>query len=115
IARNHGLKVKIVTEAQADKLGMGAFTAVAQGSKEPAAMIILEYTAGTRSGPPIVLVGKGITFDSGGISLKSSTGMEQMKDDMAGGAAVLAAMRALANLKLPVNVVGIIPATENLP
>lgn len=115
VAQKVKLKCKIVTEAQAEKMGMGAFTAVARGSNEPATFIILEYTAGTTYGQPVVLIGKGITFDSGGISLKPPANMEQMKDDMAGGAAVLAVMQAVARLKLPVNVVGLIPATENLP
>ncbi len=115
IARRRNVTCKIITEGQALKMGMGAFTAVAQGSKEPAKIIIIEYSAGAKYGAPVALVGKGITFDSGGISLKPPAKMELMKDDMAGGAAVLGVMQALAHTGLPVNVVGIIPATENLP
>lgn len=115
VARENALRCKVISETQAKKLGMGAFLAVAQGSREPAAMIVLEYRAGSAYGAPVALVGKGITFDSGGISLKSPDKMERMKDDMAGGAVVLAVLQATAQMKLPVNVVGIIPATENLP
>jgi leucyl aminopeptidase len=115
VARENALRCKVISEAQAKKLGMGAFLAVAQGSREPAAMIVLEYRPDPDCGPPIVLVGKGITFDSGGISLKSPDKMERMKDDMAGGAVVLGVLQASAQMKLPVNLVGIVPATENLP
>ncbi len=95
---------------------MGAFCSVARGSDEPARFIILDYKPHTKKTPPtIVLIGKAITFDSGGISIKPSQGMEEMKTDMAGGAAVLGAMQAAAALKLPVHVVGIVPATENMP
>jgi leucyl aminopeptidase len=88
---------------------------VARGSSEPAKFIILEYGGRRKSDPTIALVGKGITFDSGGISIKPSEKMDEMKSDMAGGAAVMGAIMAAADLKLPVNVVGLIPATENLP
>lgn len=115
VARDNRLRCKVVSEARAKKLGMGAFLAVAQGSREPAVMIVLEHRAGVTSGAPIVLVGKGITFDSGGISLKSPDKMERMKDDMAGGAVVLGVLQAAAQMKLPLNLVGIVPATENLP
>jgi len=116
LARNNHLKCRIISEEQAKKMGMGLFSAVAQGSDEPAKIIILEYESNQSPlKSPVVILGKGITFDSGGISLKSPEKMEQMKDDMAGGAVVLATLQAAAQLKLPLNIVGIIPATENLP
>jgi len=115
IAKRNRLRCKIINELQARKLGMGAFLSVAQGSQEPAKIIILEYNAGSSYGPPLVIIGKGITFDSGGISLKSPEKMEKMKNDMAGGAVVMGVVQAVAQMKLPVNLVGIIPATENLP
>lgn len=108
------LKVKILHRADIKKENMGALLAVAQGTDEEPKFIILEYT-GKRSAPTIVLVGKGITFDSGGISLKPGDKMEEMKFDMAGGATVMGIIKAAAELKLPVNLVGLIPATENLP
>ncbi len=94
---------------------MGAFLAVAQGSAEPAKFIVLEYQGGENPSATIALLGKGITFDSGGISIKSSDKMERMKTDMGGGAAILATMQVVANLGLPLHLVGIIPCTENLP
>jgi leucyl aminopeptidase len=113
IAREFKLKIRILEEKDCRKLGMGAFLGVASGSRQPPKFIVLEYgRAGKR---PVVLVGKGITFDSGGISIKPVDGMEKMKYDMAGGAAVLGAMRAVAALKLPVNVVAVVPVTENMP
>ena len=115
IARNNALTCRVITEGQARKMGMGAFLAVAQGSREPAKIIILEYVAGRNFGHPLVIIGKGITFDSGGISLKPPDKMEQMKDDMAGGAVVMGTLQAVAKMKLPLNLVGIVPATENLP
>ena len=93
-------------------LGMGAFLGVAQGSAEPAKMIVLTYTPKTESKETIAIVGKGITFDTGGISIKPSDGMEKMKYDMAGGATTIGAMRAIAQLKPEVKVIGIVPATE---
>jgi leucyl aminopeptidase len=98
-----------------ERHGMGALLGVARGSHEPPKFIILEYRGAARSERPIVLVGKTVTFDSGGISLKPAENMEQMKADMTGGAAVLAAIRAAARLRLPLNIVGLIPATENMP
>jgi leucyl aminopeptidase len=93
---------------------MGAFVAVAKGSQEPGKFITLEYNRG-KGFETIALVGKGITFDSGGISIKPSDRMERMKDDMSGAAAVMAAMEASARLRLPLHLVGILPTTENLP
>jgi leucyl aminopeptidase len=94
---------------------MNALLGVAKGSAEPARFIVLEYRGGAKEHPPVALVGKGLTFDSGGISIKPAEKMEEMKSDMAGGAAVMGAIMAAADLRLPVNIVGLIPATENLP
>lgn len=107
------LSVKILDKKDTQKLGMGAYLSVARGSKEPPKFISLQYRG--RTGAPLVLIGKSITFDSGGISLKPSEGMEKMKYDMAGGAVVLGVMKAVAELRLPAHVIGILPATENLP
>ena len=116
IAKTSGLICTVLSPSQAKKLGMGCFLGVAQGSREPAQFIVLEYVpAKAHHADTIVLVGKAITFDSGGISLKPSRGMERMKDDMSGGAAVLGIMQAAAQLKIPLRVIGIVPATENLP
>jgi leucyl aminopeptidase len=114
IAKDQGLGVEVFGLNEAEAMGMGAFVAVAKGSQEPAKFIILEYNQG-KGMDPIVLVGKGITFDSGGISIKPADRMEQMKADMSGAAAVLGAMQAASRLQLPLHLVGIIPATENLP
>jgi leucyl aminopeptidase len=111
--RQKNLSVKILEKKDAEKLGMGAYLAVAKGSEEPLKFILLEYKGS--KGKPLALIGKSITFDSGGISLKPSDGMEKMKYDMAGGAAVLGVLKAASSLKLPVNLIGILPATENLP
>jgi len=95
---------------------MGMLLGVARGSSEPPRLIVLRHTPPeAKSGPVLALVGKGITFDSGGISIKPSDGMEKMKDDMSGGAAVACAMRAIGLLRAPIKVIGIIPATENMP
>jgi len=107
------LSVRILEKKDAGKLGMGAYLSVAKGSKEPPKFIVLDYK-GT-DGPPLVIIGKSITFDSGGLSLKPSDGMEKMKYDMAGGAAVLGVMKAVSGLDLPVHLIAILPATENLP
>jgi len=112
-----GLTVKVLERADMKRLGMGALLGVAQGSQEPPKLIEVSYKGrkGKGAGPRLGLVGKGLTFDSGGISIKPSEGMEAMKGDMAGGAAVLAAIQGIAGLKLPVDVTAIVPATENLP
>lgn len=107
------VSVKILERANAEKEGMGAFLSVAKGSMEPPKFIVLRYNGG--KGAPVALIGKSITFDSGGISIKPSEGMEKMKYDMAGGAVVLAVVRAAAGMRLPVNLIGVLPATENLP
>ena len=116
VAREAGLKIKVMEKAEVEKLGMGAFLGVSLGSDQPPKFIVLSYEPERgRARRKIALVGKGLTFDSGGISLKPAGGMETMKCDMAGSAAVLATMRALGKLKPKVSVLGLIAATENMP
>jgi len=110
-----GLDLQVLELEDMRRLQMGALLAVAKGSDEPAKLIVLRYRGGKAGGPTLALVGKGITFDSGGISLKPADRMEFMKSDMGGGAAVVGAMRAIADLKPAVNVIGIVPTTENMP
>jgi len=109
------VSVRVLEEKDMKKLGMGALLAVARGSYEDAKLITIEYKGGKKDQKPVVLVGKGVTFDSGGISIKPSAAMDEMKFDMCGAASVLGTFRAAIELALPLNVVGIIPATENLP
>ncbi len=109
------LKVKVLGEKAIEELGMGAFLSVSRGSVEPAQFIVMEYTGAEAKAAPYVLVGKGLTFDAGGISIKPSANMDEMKYDMCGGASVIGAMVAVAELELPINVVGLVPASENLP
>ena len=108
-------KVNILEEADMEKLNMGALMSVARGSRQPAKLICMEYMGGEKNQKPIVFVGKGVTFDSGGISLKPGASMDEMKFDMCGAASVIGTMSAIAELQLPINVVGLVPATENLP
>jgi leucyl aminopeptidase len=115
IARRLSLEVAILGRRELEALRMGAFLAVAQGSRQDPKLIALEYRGTTSTVKPIALVGKGLCFDSGGISIKPASGMEFMKFDMCGAAGVLGAMEAIARLKLPVNVVGIVGATTNMP
>jgi leucyl aminopeptidase len=116
MAQEVGLKIEVYGGDKIQELKMGAFWGVAQGSDEPPALIVLRYEpAGAPATPVLGLVGKGVTFDTGGISIKPSDGMEKMKYDMAGGAAMLGAMRAIALLKPRVNVTCIVCATENMP
>jgi leucyl aminopeptidase len=124
LGRQYKLKVTVFDRAGIEKLGMGSFLSVAQGATEPPRFIVIEYkgaaasTAKSRSkadAAPIVLVGKGVTFDTGGISLKPGLGMDEMKYDMCGAGSVLGTLKAIAQIGLPLNVVGIIPATENMP
>ncbi len=115
IAAKSTLQCKILNLKDMEKLGMGALIGVTKGSAEPPKFIILEHKGGKKGSAPVVLVGKGLTFDSGGISIKPGQGMEEMKTDMSGGAAVIAAMKAVSALKLKLNVVGLVPASENLP
>ncbi len=114
-AKGKNIQCTILEAEEIRALGMNALLGVAAGSDQPPKLIIMEYRGGKKSSPVIALVGKGLTFDSGGISIKPSDKMDQMKTDMAGGAAVIAAVRAAAELGLPVNLVGLVPATENLP
>jgi leucyl aminopeptidase len=113
LARDVGLKMSVLGEEEAKKEGMGAFLGVARGTDEPAKVIVLRYRPSDSN--PLALVGKGITFDSGGISIKPSLNMHAMKADMSGAAAVLGAMWAIAQLKPKMGVLGVIPATENMP
>lgn len=115
LAKAHGFKVEVLDRKAVEKLGMGSFLAVAQGSDEPLRFIVLRYDGGAKSQAPVVLVGKGITFDTGGISIKPSAEMDEMKFDMGGAASVLGTFRAVGELKPKVNLVGLIPACENMP
>ena len=114
IAKDYEMAIQVLEVGETESMGMGAFVAVAKGSQEPGKFIVLEYNKG-KGLDTIALVGKGITFDSGGISIKPSENMERMKDDMSGAAAVLATLQAASKLQLPLHLVGIMPATENLP
>ncbi len=115
LAKTYGLKISVLEREQMQELGMGALLGVAQGSREPPKFIVLRYQGGGGEGTDIALIGKGITFDSGGVSIKPSEGMGEMKGDMAGGASVMAALSAIAQLKPRINVMAIVAATENLP
>ena len=115
MAKEMGIGVEVLEQAAIAKLGMGSFLSVAKGSDEPPRFIVLDYKGGDRKEKPVVLVGKGITFDSGGISIKPAAEMDEMKYDMCGAASVLGTLRAVAEMKLPVNVVGLIPTCENMP
>ena len=109
------LKTKILNEKELEELGMGAFLSVSKGSEQPAKLIVMEYSGGSSKEKPYVLIGKGLTFDAGGISIKPAANMDEMKYDMCGGAAVIGTLSAVSEMGLPVNVVGIVPASENLP
>jgi leucyl aminopeptidase len=115
IAKAPRVKAEVLDRKDCEKLGMGSFMAVAQGSAEPPKFIVLRYSGAAKSVAPVVLVGKGITFDTGGISLKPGAEMDEMKFDMGGAASVLGAFKALAELQPAINVIGLIPATENMP
>jgi leucyl aminopeptidase len=114
IAEKHKLRIQVLERDRMRKLGMGALLGVASGSAQPPKFIIVEYRGGGNK-PFIALVGKTITFDSGGISIKPSENMDKMKDDMSGGAAVLGAIQNAASLRLPLNIAALLPATENMP
>ncbi|HSG08164.1 MAG TPA: leucyl aminopeptidase [Longimicrobiales bacterium] len=114
VAKERGMVVTIFDEARMSQEGMHAILAVSRGSDEEARLIVLEHRGGADGEAPLVLVGKGLTFDAGGISIKPASGMEDMKFDMSGGAAVIAAMQAVAELGVKANVVGIVPSSENL-
>ena len=115
IAKRHGLELTILGGDEMRKEGMGSFLCVAQGSPEDPKLIALRYNGGVAGAKPVALVGKGLCFDSGGISIKPAQGMEWMKFDMCGAAGVLGAMEAIARLKLPINVVGLVGTTTNMP
>jgi len=115
LGQAHGLTVTVLDRAAIEAEGMGGLLAVARGTQEEPRFIIIEYGRAGEGVAPLVLVGKGVTFDSGGISLKPAQNMEDMKYDMSGAAAVLGALSAIAELELPVNAVGLIPSSENLP
>ncbi len=114
LGKSHGLKVEVLEKKDVEKLGMGSFMAVAQGSEEPLKFIVARYLGGAKGAAPVVLVGKGITFDSGGISIKGAAEMDEMKFDMGGAASVLGTLCAIAEMKARVNLIGIIPACENM-
>ena len=115
MAKKCNISCKILNKPDMEKLGMGALLGVAKGSHQPPKFIVLEYRGARKKKETVVLVGKGLTFDSGGISLKPGQGMEEMKTDMSGGAGMMGAIMAAASLKLPVNIVTLVPATENMP
>jgi leucyl aminopeptidase len=115
LGKEHGLKVEVLDRKQIEKLGMGSFLAVSQGSAEPPKFIVARYDGAAKTQSPVVLVGKGITFDTGGISIKPSAEMDEMKYDMGGAASVLGTMRAIAEIKPKLNVVALIPTCENMP
>ncbi|MGE5333025.1 MAG: leucyl aminopeptidase [Nitrospirota bacterium] len=115
LTKHPRIQCKVMGPPEVSRLGMGAFMAVAQGSHEPLRLIELRYNGGAKTQAPVVLVGKGITFDTGGISIKPASEMDEMKFDMCGAASVLGVFRALAELQPAINVVGLIPACENMP
>ena len=115
LGRTMKLKVEVLGRKEIEKLGMGSFLAVAQGSEEPPRFIVLRYDGAPDGEAPVVLVGKGITFDTGGISIKPAGEMDEMKFDMGGAASVLGTLRAVAQLKARINLVGLIPTCENMP
>jgi leucyl aminopeptidase len=115
LEHQYGVKTTVLEREDMEKLGMGALLSVARGSRQPPKLITIEYKGGKDDEPPVALVGKGLTFDAGGISIKPAAAMDEMKYDMCGGATVLGVLKACAELKLPINVVGVIPSSENLP
>ena len=115
MSKKNKMKCNIISEPELKKKGFGGISAVGQGSKNQPKLIILEHNKGPRNVKPIVLVGKAVTFDTGGISLKPGAAMDEMKFDKCGGCTVLGIMKAVSELKLPINVVGIVPSVENMP
>ncbi len=115
VARKNNIKIKILGEKEIDKIGMGGLIGVSKGSTEKPRFIIMEYLHGPKTQKPLILVGKGVTFDTGGLSLKPEQFMYEMHMDMSGGAAVIQGLAAIARLKLSVNVIGLVPAVENMP
>jgi leucyl aminopeptidase len=116
LARAHAkVTARVLDEREIKRLGMGSFLSVTRGSEEPARLIVLEYAGGRKGEAPVALIGKGITFDTGGISLKQPPGMDEMKFDMSGAASVLGTFKAIATIGAPLNLVGVIPTCENMP
>ena len=115
IAEDHAIQCEILERADMEALGMHSLLSVAKGSHQPPKLIVLQYKGGNESDKPLLLIGKGITFDSGGISLKPGEGMDEMKFDMCGAASVLGTLKAVALMKLPINLTVIVPTTENMP
>ncbi len=115
LAKTYGFGCEVLDQAACEKLGMGSFLSVGKGSDKPPRFIVLKHNGGRKGDKPVVLVGKAITFDAGGISLKPPAEMDEMNYDMSGGGAVLGAFRAVGELKLPLNVIGLVPSCENLP
>ena len=115
LAKQFKLGIEVLERRDMEKLGMGALLAVTRGSHQPPKLIVLRYSGAAKKKKPLVLVGKGITFDTGGISLKPAPEMDEMKFDMSGAGSVLGAIRALAGMRAPVNVIGVIPTCENMP
>jgi leucyl aminopeptidase len=115
LGKTHQFKVEVLERDALEKLGMGSFLGVAQGSEEPPKFIIMQHLKGKKEQKPVVLVGKGITFDTGGISLKPGSEMDEMKYDMCGAASVLGTFKTIAAMNLPLNIIGVIPTCENMP
>ena len=115
LGKQHKFDVEVLDRDDMEKLGMGSFLSVARGSHQPPKFIVMHYKGGKAKAKPVVLVGKGITFDTGGISLKPAAEMDEMKYDMCGAASVLGTFKAVAQMGLPINLVGLIPTTENMP
>ena len=115
IGKSHGLKIEVLEQKDMETLGMGSFLSVSKGSRNPPKFIILQHSGGKKGEKPAVLVGKGITFDTGGISIKPAPDMDEMKYDMSGAGSVLGTMKAIALMKLPLNVIGLVPTCENMP
>jgi leucyl aminopeptidase len=115
MAKTHNLKCEVLEQKDMEKLGMGSLLSVTRGSAQPPKLIVLHHDGAAKGDKPVALVGKGITFDTGGISLKPAPEMDEMKYDMCGAASVLGTFKALAQMRLPLNVVGIIPTCENMP
>lgn len=115
LAKDYKLGVEVLDRKQLEALKMGSFLSVTQGSEQPPKFIVLKHMGGKPKDAPVVLVGKGITFDTGGISLKPGAGMDEMKYDMCGAGSVLGIFRAIAEMQLKLNVIGVIPTCENMP
>src|SRR3990167_5199192 len=115
LAKTYGLQIEVLERADMEKLGMGSLLSVARGSRQPPKLIVVQYRKGKASQKPVALIGKGITFDAGGISIKPASDMDEMKYDMCGAASALGTLKAVAELDLPINLIIVIPTSENLP